>query len=121
MVLGKPLDKHGHIKSTDVQSDLPAGYPRDTNPGNRSKDPNKNPSPEGQDVEPKVKEPYTKPVTGETGTGGEEYGMSSVHPKAEGGKGQIDGEPGTLYDEVVEGQLGGGEKKIAGKTLDKAG
>ncbi|KAK9816174.1 hypothetical protein WJX74_010999 [Apatococcus lobatus] len=120
MVLGKPLDKHGNLKSKDVNVDLPAGYPRDTNPGNRSKDPRKNPSPEGQDVEPKVKEPYKEPVTGKSGVGADQYGMSTVHPKAEGGKGDIDGEPGTKYDEVVEGQLGGGEKKIAGETLDKA-
>ncbi len=39
---------------------------------------------------------------------------------AEGGKGQIDGPPGTKYDMVVEGQLGGGEKKIAGETFEKS-
>ena len=49
-------------------------------------------------------------------------GPSSAKPlcnRAEGRKGFTDGEPGTMYDEVVEGQLGGGEKKIAGQTLDK--
>ena len=47
-------------------------------------------------------------------------GSDDVCIFAEGGKGDIDGEPGTKYDMVVEGQLGGGEKKIAGETLDKA-
>ncbi|KAK9842193.1 hypothetical protein WJX84_012421 [Apatococcus fuscideae] len=120
MVLGKTLDKHGHLnKAHDVRNDLPAGYPRDTNPGNRSKDPNKDPSPSGQEKEVRVKEPYKEPVTGKSGVGAEEHGMNTVHPEAKGRKGFTDGEPGTMYDEVVEGQLGGGEKKIAGQTLDK--
>ena len=33
-------------------------------------------------AEPKVKEPYKEPVTGKSGVGADQYGMSTVHPKA---------------------------------------
>ncbi len=34
------------------------------------------------DAEVRVKEPYKEPVTGKSGVGADEHGMSTVHPKA---------------------------------------